>query len=487
MTINRSLSKLFSESSNSTITATNVSVTTAFSAGNTTISGYANISGNLTVSGNLIVTGSTTYINTNIFQISDEIVYFNADMSGSPTSNVGIEVNRGTSTNTSLIWNEATDKWSFTNDGTTYFQIASNTDVSTAYSNAIAYSGNAALAYANAITYSGNAALAYANAIAYSGNAALAYANAIAYSGNAALAYANAIAYSANATNISSGTLNTARLPATANVSTAINVGANVNLNTSAIAVGNATINTTITSSSISTNGTLTITGLFTGSGGATITGTANASTGVNVGANVNLSTTQLNVGNSTVNSVISQTTASFNANSTATALYVAANGNIGFSNTTPAVKAVFNSTDAILLPKGTTAQQPTGVAGYLRFNTTTTQFEGYNGTAWSSVGGAGITNDTTTSSFEYPIFASATTGTALTIYTSDSKYLYKPSTGELQASEIAASNGLLLNKDTISASYTVGTGYNAVSVGPITVASGQTVTVSSGQRWVIL
>ena len=52
---------------------------------------------------------------------------------------------------------------------------------SNAYSNAIAYSGNAALAYANAIAYSGNAALAYANAIAYSGNAALAYANAIAY------------------------------------------------------------------------------------------------------------------------------------------------------------------------------------------------------------------------------------------------------------------------------------------------------------------
>jgi len=86
---------------------------------------------------------------------------------------------------------------------------------SNAYSNAIAYSGNAALAYANAVTYADNKAAnaysnavtyagnkadnAYSNAIAYSGNAALAYANAIAYSGNAALAYANAIAYSGNA------------------------------------------------------------------------------------------------------------------------------------------------------------------------------------------------------------------------------------------------------------------------------------------------
>jgi len=125
----------------------------------------------------------------------------------------------------------------------------------------------------------------------------------------------------------------------TANASTGVNVGANVNLSTSQVAVGNSTVNTTITSSSISTNGTLTTTGLITGSGGATITGTANASTGVNVGANVNLSTSQVAVGNSTVNTVVTQTTASFNANSSATALYVAANGNIGIGNSSPAQK----------------------------------------------------------------------------------------------------------------------------------------------------
>jgi hypothetical protein len=49
------------------------------------------------------------------------------------------------------------------------------------------------------------------------------------------------------------------------------------------------------------------------------------------------------------------------------------------------------------------------------------------------------------------------------------------------------ASNGLIVNSNSIAASYTVATGDNAMSVGPVTVASGQAVTVSSGSRWVVL
>jgi hypothetical protein len=100
---------------------------------------------------------------------------------------------------------------------------------------------------------------------------------------------------------------------------------------------------------------------------------------------------------------------------------------------------------------------------------------------------GASLSNDTTTATDLYPLFAAATTGTPTTIYTSNAKYLYKPSTGDLQSSQVLANNGLLLNNATVSSSYTIGSGYNAMSVGPMTVASGQTVTVSSGQRWVIL
>jgi hypothetical protein len=162
-------------------------------------------------------------------------------------------------------------------------------------------------------------------------------------------------------------------------------------------------------------------------------------------------------------------------------------NNRLGVGTSSPAVTVAISATDAILIPNGTTAQRPTGAAGYLRFNSTTTQFEGYNGSSWASVGGAAISNDTSTASALYPLFASATSGTALTIYTSNAKMLYTPSTGEFQSYELNATNGLLLNNATVSASYSIASGTNAFSVGPITVATGQSVTVASGQRWVVL
>jgi hypothetical protein len=64
---------------------------------------------------------------------------------------------------------------------------------------------------------------------------------------------------------------------------------------------------------------------------------------------------------------------------------------------------------------------------------------------------------------------------------------LYKPSTGDLQAPQLLANNGLILNATTLVSSYTIPAGYNAHTVGPFTVPSGLTVTVTSGQRWVVL
>lgn len=162
------------------------------------------------------------------------------------------------------------------------------------------------------------------------------------------------------------------------------------------------------------------------------------------------------------------------------------ANSRFGVNTATPAVTAALVGTDALLIPVGTTGQRPTGAAGYLRFNSTTGEFEGYNGTAWASVGGAAISNDTSTTSNIYPISAAATSGTASTVYTSNAKFLYKPSTGELQASEMVATNGLFVNATTVAASYTIASGYNAQSVGPVTIASGQSVTITSGQRWLV-
>jgi len=107
----------------------------------------------------------------------------------------------------------------------------------------------------------------------------------------------------------------------------------------------------------------------------------------------------------------------------------------------------------------------------------------------WAAAPATGVTivDDTSSATAYYPLFARVTTGTASTEYTSSTKYNYTPSTGLLTAPAIQASNGLILNNATVSASYTIPTGNNAFSVGPVTVASGQSVTVPSGQRWVIL
>jgi hypothetical protein len=54
-------------------------------------------------------------------------------------------------------------------------------------------------------------------------------------------------------------------------------------------------------------------------------------------------------------------------------------------------------------------------------------------------------------------------------------------------AGNITAGNGILLNADTMNANFTVSSGYNGISVGPFTVASGVTLTIASGQRHVII
>lgn len=56
-----------------------------------------------------------------------------------------------------------------------------------------------------------------------------------------------------------------------------------------------------------------------------------------------------------------------------------------------------------------------------------------------------------------------------------------------LTAPIVSASNGLVVNSASVSASYSIPSGSNAMSVGPVTVATGQSVTVPSGSRWVVL
>lgn len=80
---------------------------------------------NVTISGNLTVAGTTVSVNSETVTIADNILILNSNVTSTPTENAGIEVERGTSPNVSIRWNESTDAWEYTNDGTNYLSIGS--------------------------------------------------------------------------------------------------------------------------------------------------------------------------------------------------------------------------------------------------------------------------------------------------------------------------------------------------------------------------
>ena len=104
-------------------------------------------------------------------------------------------------------------------------------------------------------------------------------------------------------------------------------------------------------------------------------------------------------------------------------------------------LEVITAATGSEILPVGTTAERDASPqAGYIRFNSDTGQFEGYNGTIWTAVGGGNATN-----------------------------------------------TGLWENSQDITTDYSITVGNNAMSAGPITIDSGVEVTVPTDSRWVIL
>jgi hypothetical protein len=97
--------------------------------------------------------------------------------------------------------------------------------------------------------------------------------------------------------------------------------------------------------------------------------------------------------------------------------------------------------------------------------------------TDWSTFNGKAPATTYTTSYIPY--------GQGTTTPNQSSSLTYATST--LTAPIVNASNGLHVNSNTVSASYSIPSGSSAMSTGPMTVASGQTVTVASGSRWVVL
>jgi len=82
------------------------------------------ITGNLQVGGNLNVIGTVNSVNTTQINIEDNKVKLNSNFAGTPTTDAGITVERGLDTDVEILWNETSDKWTLTNNGTSYHAIA---------------------------------------------------------------------------------------------------------------------------------------------------------------------------------------------------------------------------------------------------------------------------------------------------------------------------------------------------------------------------
>ena len=105
-----------------------VDSTVVRTSGTQTIAGAKTFSNDAIFNGNLTVNGTTTTINTETLTVDDNLIVLNNNESGTPSQDAGIEVERGTSTNVKFQYDESNDKWQFTNDGSTFVNLAENTD-----------------------------------------------------------------------------------------------------------------------------------------------------------------------------------------------------------------------------------------------------------------------------------------------------------------------------------------------------------------------
>ena len=83
------------------------------------------VGGNLNVSGNIIATGNIDYENVTDLFVTDQKITLNAN--AATDANVEIIANRPQTTSVKIKWNEDTDRWTFTNDGSTFYNLPTST------------------------------------------------------------------------------------------------------------------------------------------------------------------------------------------------------------------------------------------------------------------------------------------------------------------------------------------------------------------------
>jgi hypothetical protein len=127
----------FSWTAKTTNTDTDVSVANLksrlaqFTSADTVYIGDADDDTTVVIRGTLQIDGGSFTTTSETVTFNDNILLLNSNAAATPTENAGLEVERGNSTNVLFRWNETNDRWEFTNDGSTYYNIP----ISSEYSN----------------------------------------------------------------------------------------------------------------------------------------------------------------------------------------------------------------------------------------------------------------------------------------------------------------------------------------------------------------
>lgn len=129
--------------------------------------------------------------------------------------------------------------------------------------------------------------------------------------------------------------------------------------------------------------------------------------------------------------------------------------GNVAIGSETANVILDIQANDAVLLPVGNTSQRPTAANGMIRYNSEDNSFEGYANGAWGEIGGAG-------------------------------GGYYKGNKGTI-GDPVNSNNIFRINANTLSNTVTLAAGENVVVAGPLTIATGNTLTIEAGARLVIV
>ena len=132
-----------------------VDATVVRTAGTQTIAGAKTFSDNAIFNGNLTVNGTQTVLNTETLTVDDNLIVLNNNEAGTPSADAGLEVERGTSTNVKLQWDESADVWQFTRDGTAWHTINTEAEIEGFFS-ATDAGGDGSLTYSSGVfTYTG--------------------------------------------------------------------------------------------------------------------------------------------------------------------------------------------------------------------------------------------------------------------------------------------------------------------------------------------